>query len=54
MKYSDETVREAEKAMQGGETAGYSYWKMAIAMKAAILTAGKKREEAVALYDMMD
>mgnify|MGYP006987231326 FL=1 len=26
MKYSDETVREAEKAMQGGETAGYSYW----------------------------
>ena len=53
MKYSDETVREAEKAMQGGETAGYSYWKMAVSMKAAILTAGKKREEAVALYDMM-
>lgn len=41
MKYSDETVREAEKAMQGGETAGYSYWKMAVSMKAAILTAGK-------------
>ena len=53
MKYSDETVLEAEKAMQGGETAGYSYWKMAVSMKAAILTAGKKREEAVALYDTM-
>ena len=51
MKYSDETVREAEKAMQGGETAGYSYWKMAVSMKAAILTAGKKREEALAMLD---
>lgn len=51
MKYSDKTIREAEKAMKDGEAAGYSYWKMAVSMKAAILTAEKKREEAVALYE---
>ena len=49
--YSDKTIREAEKAMKDGEAAGYSYWKMAVSMKAAILTAEKKREEAVALYE---
>ena len=43
MKYSDATIKEAEKAMESGEAAGYSYWKMAVSMKAAILTAGKKR-----------
>lgn len=53
MKYSDATIKEAEKAMESGEAAGYSYWKMAVSMKAAILTAGKKREEAVALYEGM-
>lgn len=42
MKYSDKTIREAEKAMKDGEAAGYSYWKMAVSMKAAILTAEKK------------
>lgn len=41
MKYSDATIKEAEKAMESGEAAGYSYWKMAVSMKAAILTAGK-------------
>lgn len=51
MRYSDKTIREAEKAMKDGEAAGYSYWKMAVSMKAAILTAEKKREEAVALYE---
>ncbi len=51
MKYSDKTIREAEKAMKDGEAAGYSYWKIAVSMKAAILTAEKKREEAVALYE---
>lgn len=29
MKYSDATIKEAEKAMESGEAAGYSYWKMA-------------------------
>ena len=53
MKYSDATIKEAEKAMESGEAAGYSYWKMAVSMKAAILTAGKRREEAVALYEGM-
>ena len=53
IRYSDDTIREAEKAMAGGEAAGYSYWKMATSMKAAILTAEKKREEAIALYDGM-
>lgn len=51
MRYSDETIKEAEKAMEGGETTGYSYWKMAMSMKAAILTAEKKRDEAIALYE---
>lgn len=51
MRYSDKTIREAEKVMKDGEAAGYSYWKMAVSMKAAILTAEKKREEAVALYE---
>lgn len=51
MRYSDKTIRKAEKAMKDGEAAGYSYWKMAVSMKAAILTAEKKREEAVALYE---
>lgn len=53
IRYSDDTIREAEKAMAGGEAAEYSYWKMATSMKAAILTAEKKREEAIALYDGM-
>lgn len=53
MKYSDDTIKEAEKAMENGEAAGYSYWKMATSMKAAVLTAEKKREEAIALYDGM-
>ena len=51
IKYSDDTIREAEKAMDNGEAAGYSYWKMATSMKAAVLTAEKKREEAIALYE---
>lgn len=51
IKYSDDTIREAEKAMDKGEAAGYSYWKMATSMKAAVLTAEKKREEAIALYE---
>lgn len=41
MRYSDKTIREAEKVMKDGEAAGYSYWKMAVSMKAAILTAEK-------------
>lgn len=41
IKYSDDTIREAEKAMDNGEAAGYSYWKMATSMKAAVLTAEK-------------
>lgn len=53
MRYSDATIKEAEKAMGDGEAAGYSYWKMATSMKAAVLTAEKKREEAIALYDGM-
>ena len=44
-------ARAAVEAMKDGEAAGYSYWKMAVSMKAAILTAEKKREEAVALYE---
>lgn len=51
IRYSDSTIREAEKAMADGEVSGYSYWKMATSMKAAILTAEKKREEAMALYE---
>lgn len=41
IKYSDDTIREAEKAMDNGEATGYSYWKMATSMKAAVLTAEK-------------
>lgn len=41
MKYSEITLNEAQKAMMGGDTTGYSYWKMAASMKAAILTAEK-------------
>lgn len=50
MKYSEITLNEAQKAMMGGDTTGYSYWKMAASMKAAILTAEKKRDEAISLY----
>lgn len=51
MKYSDKTIGESEKAMSGGDTSGYNYWRMAQYMKAAILTTGKKREEAIAVYE---
>lgn len=51
MKYSDQTIEQAARAMEAELPAGFDYWKMAMFMKAAILSVEKKRNEAVRLYD---
>lgn len=51
MKYSEQTIVLAAKAMEKKLPAGFDYWKMAMFMKAAILSIDKKREEAIRIYE---
>lgn len=51
MKYSEQTIEQSSDAMQKGLSAGFDYWKMAMFMKAAILSLEKKREEAIQIYE---
>ena len=51
MKYSERTIEQSSNAMKAGLPAGFDYWKMAMFMKAAILSIDKKREEASEIYE---
>lgn len=51
MEYCDKTIRETEEELKNDESAGYSYWKMALYMKAAILSSEKDRKEAIDIYE---
>lgn len=51
MKYSERTIEQSSDAMKKELPAGFDYWKMAMFMKAAILSLDKKREEAVQIYE---
>lgn len=51
LEYCDKTIRETEREMENDAPAGYSYWRMALFLKAAILSARKDRKEAIELYE---
>jgi tetratricopeptide (TPR) repeat protein len=51
--YSDRAIDESAKAMDAGEPDGYSIWKAAILLKAALLASDKKRREAIELYEKL-
>jgi tetratricopeptide (TPR) repeat protein len=51
--YSDRAITESAKAMEAGEPDGYSIWKAAILLKAALLASDKKRRKAIELYEKL-
>jgi tetratricopeptide (TPR) repeat protein len=51
--YSDRAIAESAKAMEAGAPDGYSVWKAAVLLKAALLAGDKKRREAIELYEKL-
>lgn len=51
MDYCEKTIKETEQEMDNDVPTGYSYWRMALFLKAAILSSQKDRKEAIELYE---
>lgn len=51
MEYCNKTIKKTEEEMENDTSTGYSYWRMALFLKAAILSSKKDRKEAIELYE---
>lgn len=51
MEYCNKTIKKTEEEMENDTLTGYSYWRMALFLKAAILSSKKDRKEAIELYE---
>lgn len=51
MEYCNKTIKKTEQEMEDDTLTGYSYWRMALFLKAAILSSKKDRKEAIELYE---
>lgn len=51
--YTDKAIEASAQAMEQQDTAGYPVWKTCMMLKAALLYGGKKRRQALEVYDQM-
>jgi hypothetical protein len=51
--YADEAIKKSEVLMQQGDPAGYHTWKSCMMLKGGLLSAKRKWEEAIVIYENM-